>query len=187
SLVLVAHLGAQVDFQPDDHVAGVVAQGLDVEGIPALLEVGQEHRVIDVTQGVDVTPPHLDRLLEYRGHMPTSLGSTQKLSPVAGAAREAVAGRGTTGTSRPWPQPERHESPGLPAEELIFAGIDADGFGDRPRFQQALDEEPGREDLLAGGFQRCQPVPHLPAPAPALLNGPDLEIAAAVVQPVAGR
>src|SRR5215831_15435692 len=114
---------------------------------------------------------------------PPPLAALRNYRRWPGPRGKAVAGRGTTGTSRPWPQAERHESPGLPAEELIFARIDADGFGDRSRFQQALDEEPGREDLLAGGFQRCQPVPHLPAPAPGLLNGPDLEIAAAVAQP----
>ncbi len=73
----------------------LAAQGLQVEGIPALFEVGQEHGVIDMTQGVHVTPPHLDRKLEYRGHVPTSLGSTQKLSPgLAAAPTPAPQGRG---------------------------------------------------------------------------------------------
>src|SRR5216683_1939077 len=85
-----------------------------------------------------------------------------------------------------WPQPERDESPRLPAEALVFRGIDAGGLGDGPGFQQPLDEEPGREDLLAGRLQRRQPVAHLPALAPGLRDGPDIEVAAAVTQPVTG-
>jgi hypothetical protein len=67
-LVWVADLGAQVHFEPGDHVVGM-AEGLRVERISALLEVGEEDGVIDVSQGVRVTPPDMDNALEHRGHV----------------------------------------------------------------------------------------------------------------------
>ncbi len=67
--VRVADLRAEVDLQPGHHVVGVAAQGLDEEGIPALLEVAEEHGVVDVTEGVGVPPPDLDRVLERRAHI----------------------------------------------------------------------------------------------------------------------
>jgi len=67
--VRVADLRAEVDLQPGHHVVGVAAQGLHEEGIPALLEVAEEHGVVDVTEGVSVPPPDLDRVLERRAHI----------------------------------------------------------------------------------------------------------------------
>jgi hypothetical protein len=67
--VRVADLRAEVDLQPGHHIVGVTAQGLDEEGVPALLEVAEEHGMVDVTKGVGVPPPDLDRVLERRAHI----------------------------------------------------------------------------------------------------------------------
>jgi hypothetical protein len=65
----VADLRAQVHLEPGHHVAGIDAEHLRVERVPALLEVGQEDGVIDVALGVGVTPPDPDQVLERRGHV----------------------------------------------------------------------------------------------------------------------
>src|SRR5215472_3251297 len=65
--VLVAHLGAQVNLQPDDDVVRV-AEHLCVERVPALLEVGQEHHVVDVAHRVRVSPPDVDLAFDDRAH-----------------------------------------------------------------------------------------------------------------------
>ena len=67
----VADLGAQVDLDPRHHVVRIAAEGLHVEGVPAFLQVGQEHRVVDVPQGVNIMPPQADLMLEDRAHMLT--------------------------------------------------------------------------------------------------------------------
>src|SRR5215472_7852261 len=84
-----------------------------------------------------------------------------------------------------WPEPEGQESSRLARESLILLRVDRGCFRDGTRFKQALDDEPGGENLLAGCLQRRQPVPHLPALVPGLFDGPDIEIAAAVAQPIA--
>ena len=89
--------------------------------------------------------------------------------------------------SCPWPEPERHESAGLAGKPVMLFGVHGSGLGHRPRFCQPLDEESGGKDLLTGLLQRRQSVSHPPALAPGFLDGPDVEIVAAVAQPVAGR
>jgi hypothetical protein len=64
----VADLGAQVDLRPRHHVVRVAAERLHVEGVPPFLQVGQEHRVVDVPQCVDIPPPQADLMLEDRVH-----------------------------------------------------------------------------------------------------------------------
>src|SRR5690242_16320323 len=87
----------------------------------------------------------------------------------------------------PWAKSECDESPGLAGQPFIFFRVDGGSFRHGPRFEQPLNDEAGGEDFLAGGFQRRQPVPHPPALAPGLLNGPHIEVAAAVTEPVPGR
>ena len=65
----MAYLGAQVHLQADDDVDRIAAENLSEERVPALLEVGQEDRVINVAKGVRVAPPDVDRMLEYGGHV----------------------------------------------------------------------------------------------------------------------
>src|SRR5436190_4236657 len=79
--VRVADLRPQINFKPDDHIDRVAGEGLREEGVPALLEVGQEHRVIDVTQGVHVTPPDVDLMLEHRAHSDDRLPASWRASP----------------------------------------------------------------------------------------------------------
>ncbi len=92
----------------------------------------------------------------------------------------AAAARGSCA----WPEPEGDESPGLAGQPFILSRVDGSGLGHWARFCQPLDEEPGREDFLAGPLQRRQPVSHRPARAPGLLDGPDVEVATPVTQPV---
>jgi hypothetical protein len=63
--VLAPDLGAEVDLEPGNDVVRVAAEYLHVERVPALLEVGQEHDVIDMTERVGVSPPDIDRTLEH--------------------------------------------------------------------------------------------------------------------------
>jgi hypothetical protein len=49
----------------------IAAERLHVEGVPAFFQVGQEYRVVDVPQCVDIPPPQADPMLEDRVHMPT--------------------------------------------------------------------------------------------------------------------
>jgi hypothetical protein len=67
----VADLGAQVDLHPRHHVVRIAAERLDVEGVPAFLQVGQEYGVVDVPQCVNIPPPQADLMLEDRAHMLT--------------------------------------------------------------------------------------------------------------------
>ena len=88
----VADLRAEVHLDPGHHVIGLAAEGLHEERVPALLEIGQEHRVVDVPQGVRVPPPDIDRMLEYRVHL---LHSTVLLPPRPHGIMPARAGRGS--------------------------------------------------------------------------------------------
>src|SRR5436190_8280529 len=99
----------------------------------------------------------------------------------------AFVSPGGPGLSCAWPEPEGDESPGLAGQPVILSRVDGSGLGHRARFCQPLDEEPGREDFLAGPLQRRQPVSHRPARAPGLLDSPDVEVATPVTQPVPGR
>jgi hypothetical protein len=98
----VANLRAQVHFEPDNYVAGVAAEDLRVERIPALLQVGQEDGVIDVALGVRITPPDPDKVLKHRGHM---LAPNREDQPGVGSLSRTVASASTvamsTATSTP--------------------------------------------------------------------------------------
>src|SRR5271156_3747488 len=61
----VTDFGAQVYFDPGHHVVGLAVEGLRVERVPALLEVGEEDGVVDVSQGVRVAPPDRYLALEH--------------------------------------------------------------------------------------------------------------------------
>lgn len=86
------------------HVAGIAEKSLREEGIPALFEVGEEDRVVDVTQCVRVTPPDLDRMLEYRAHALAPLNSTPRYRNFTGASLSELA--------RPAGMPLRTLNPG---------------------------------------------------------------------------
>ena len=82
----VANLGPQVEFYPYDHIDRISAKRLREEGIPAFLEVGQEHRVVDVAQCVHVTPPDVDRMLKHRAHCAHPSNSPGRRQPARGRA-----------------------------------------------------------------------------------------------------
>src|ERR1019366_2711971 len=85
------------------------------------------------------------------------------------------------------PQAEGDGAARLGGELGGVAGLGRACPGYRARRQRALDDESGLEDLFARRLHRRQPVAHRPALAPGLVNDPDVEVTAAVAQPVAGR
>src|SRR5260221_13987766 len=66
--VLMADFRAQADLQPHNYVDRIAADDLRIEGIATLLQVRQEHHVVDVTQGISIAPPDIDRTLIDRAH-----------------------------------------------------------------------------------------------------------------------
>jgi len=64
----VADLGAPVDLHPCHHVMRIPAERLHVESVPSFFQVGQEHRVVDVPQRVNIPPPQADLMLKDRVH-----------------------------------------------------------------------------------------------------------------------
>src|SRR5215831_17974262 len=64
-------LGAEVDLKPRDHIDRLASDHLRVERVPGLLKVGDEHHVIDVTDGVGITPPDVDLTFKDLGHSRT--------------------------------------------------------------------------------------------------------------------
>lgn len=66
--VIAKDLRSQVHLNPHHDIVWLAAENLRVKSIAALLEVSQEHRVVDVTERVCVPPPDINRMLKYRGH-----------------------------------------------------------------------------------------------------------------------
>src|SRR5580693_2005859 len=108
--VRVPDLGAQVYLDPGYHIAGIGPDDVLEERVPGLLEVGEEHGVVDVSLAVRVTPPDRDQALKHRGESRARAGLGARWPRgrrTAACCRRSSAGRRDTGTIRRPPPARR--------------------------------------------------------------------------------